>query len=227
MLKTPHRFVQYVCAVVKHFYLIGVGIFFTFLPFAESIPFRAIQTGALVIQPYHIWSRWIGLSLIFLATFLAWNAERDAREIAEASPENLQQRIGELERKQRRRITSAQRKLFLDAAQRVDIKQIGSSIYISCREGDGEAGTYFLDLIDLFESVNISARGGPHISGSDYDSLGLAVIIPNPDSKSDRAKVIIDLLNSAKIEYKLARKGDDPLESLRLHVGKQMEMVGK
>jgi hypothetical protein len=96
----PYRFVQYVCAVGKHFYLVGAATLLTLAPFVELILPSRFQPFYLThIKPGVGWSHWTALICFFVATFLAWNSERDAREEAERStPEALKQDLEAVQR---------------------------------------------------------------------------------------------------------------------------------
>ena len=95
----PFRFIQYVWAVAKHFYLLGVAILFTFLPWFESFMNHDQQQRFDAIVKPLTWNRWTALLLGFLATFFTWKEERDLREKAELRmPEEHEQRLNEHER---------------------------------------------------------------------------------------------------------------------------------
>jgi hypothetical protein len=132
-MHTARRLAQYIGAVVRHFYLVGTAVLLTFLPFlgmivpSQSFKERIDAFAASVPN----WNRWPALLFAFLATFLAWKEEREARERAEkASPEQLRDELenikAELDQRRLRewpRLTDEQKSRLSKA-----LGQIGSPV---------------------------------------------------------------------------------------------------
>jgi hypothetical protein len=86
--KYAGRFIDYLVAVVRHYVLLLGGAFLTFiLPHIETGVFTSAEAQADIQALVNHFSIPIGCTLLFFATFLSWNEQKDLAE--KSSPENL------------------------------------------------------------------------------------------------------------------------------------------
>jgi len=77
-IKLVDRFVEYLGAVVKHYYLITTGAILTLiLPWLEDRYFPSASAQTDLKFFIDRWSLPLGMALLFLATFRAWSEQRE------------------------------------------------------------------------------------------------------------------------------------------------------
>lgn len=228
-IETIERFIAYLRAVVKHYFLMISGALLTLvLPWIKSEILSDPKKLSLLQSLIDKYSLWIGLALIFVATFRAWNEEHEKAH-ANADIDGLRQQVAELQAQVGRHITAEQRRLFEIACKRMDTSAISLSPVIFHRTISTEALNYALELVELFRSNKIEI-GVP--AGTDlpqFDNLGLAPVVGNPDSPPPGGHKLMALFQASGITCHWARDSRyelSPNEAARnfywLYVGKDM-----
>ena len=148
-IKTADRLVEYLGAVTRHGWFLWVGIFLTFLPTVEKLWFTSPAANADLDFFIQRVSWPVGLVLVFVATFRAWNEQKEIAD--KAAPEALQAEVEALkahlvtlqtERETRwERWTEKQEANFVAVLKEVPIRTephivyiFRNPLYIDCRE---------------------------------------------------------------------------------------------
>jgi hypothetical protein len=227
-IKILGGFVEYIVAVVKHYYLISTSAFLTLvLPWLQHRVLQRPIVQADIQTFIDKYSFWIGLGLLFLATFRAWSEERDAREKAEGvSPEALRRRVEELEeRLQGRRITDRQKQQFAETVARLQLR--GRTIRIVCySDFDSEAKSYWGELLKLFQrnEIYVGANSDSYVHKT--DPFGLLLVAQDPNNLKGWAGTVAELLRSAQIDFVTTHEDITTTEDwCYLRVGKKPEQA--
>jgi hypothetical protein len=171
-------------------------------------------------QRLAVWG--FGLAAFFLyAGFRAWG---DAEGKGKSDDvENIRSELAQIRQVIGRRITREQRRAFTRASNAMDLKQrmitVAYSPYIA------EAQDYCHELILLIRGTRVWSAGIWQTNAwENYDDLGLAIIVPNPEQPPPDSRKLFNLLKEADIQCAWARDNRpnilSDLDIFSLYVGK-------
>lgn len=184
---------------MKHFYLILTGVVLTLAPLIEGRIFKTqiAQTDwRLFIDSY---SQPIGLFLLFLATFRAWNEQKEIAETA--SPEGLRAELAELRRNQQRTLTQDQIEI-MSAYFRSVPREEKTGISIKVRQNNPESGRYAEEL-SRFCAWHALGGGISADAGISRDLVGLVIRVKDNRAAPPIARHLSEALRLANIESRI------------------------
>lgn len=195
---------------MKHFYLILTGVVLTLAPLIEARVFKtqiAETDWRLFIDSY---SQPIGLFFLFLATFRAWNEQKEIAETA--SPEGLRADVSRLESKVERstpRVLSLEQRKILGeelmksfASDPVNARKWG--IQYAVRPDDSEAINYAVQFITTLYPLGLSLGVPMHTTQIPLDLVGVVIRIAETDQVPAGAQHLHNALKKAEIPHQIA-----------------------
>jgi hypothetical protein len=211
-IKVGDRFVEYLGAVVKHYYLITTGAILTLiLPWLETRYLTSVAAQTDLKLFIDRWSLPVGMALLFFATFRAWNEQKEIAEAA--SPEGLRAEVSRLESKLEhstpRVLSLEQRKILgeeliksLSGDRALAIQQRMAQYAV--RPDNAEAINYTMQFISTLYPLGLSLGAPMHTTQIPLDLVGIVIRISETDRVPAGAQYFHDALKKAEIPHRIA-----------------------